>query len=239
MAMQLSDMRLSDLPRAPRRVVVAAMGALIFLLPTGAQAQKSDADWYDTKMFQWMVGKITGNDGPDIDYRERSPLVLPPSRDLPPPETAASAALSKNPEWPKDPDVQAALAEKAGKTAKNASVIDDPYIRAGRPATRAELDKGRLANAGTPSGTDSPRRQMRDNGQPLSQSELGYKGGIFNSLFGKQKEETARFTSEPPRSSLIEPPTGYLTPSANQPYGITARKDTTKMPTLEDKGIAR
>ena len=39
-----------------------------------------------------------------IEYRERSPLVVPPKLDLPPP--AATAAEAKAPNWPKDPDEQ-------------------------------------------------------------------------------------------------------------------------------------
>ena len=41
--------------------------------------------------------------GAGIDYRERSPLVIPPSMDLPPPGSAAAAA-ARDPAWPKDPE---------------------------------------------------------------------------------------------------------------------------------------
>jgi hypothetical protein len=49
-------------------------------------------------------------------------------------------------------------------------------------------------------------------------SELGYKGGFWSNVFGKDKE-SARFTGEPPRVSLTDPPAGYQTPSPDQPYG--------------------
>ena len=39
-------------------------------------------------------------------------------------------------------------------------------------------------------------------------------------MFGKKKEEQAKFTGEPPRTSLTEPPAGYQTPSPDQPYGL-------------------
>ena len=35
-----------------------------------------------------------------------------------------------------------------------------------------------------------------------------------------KKEEQAKFTGEPPRTSLTEPPVGYQTPSPAQPYGL-------------------
>jgi len=43
---------------------------------------------------------------------------------------------------------------------------------------------------------------------------------IFSRGIFKGREETGTFSGEPPRSSLTEPPTGYRTPSASQPYGI-------------------
>ena len=44
---------------------------------------------------------------------------------------------------------------------------------------------------------------------------------FFGSLFGKnESEQGARFTGEPPRKSLTEPPPGYQTPSPNQPYAL-------------------
>jgi hypothetical protein len=39
-------------------------------------------------------------------------------------------------------------------------------------------------------------------------------------MFDNKKEEQAKFTGEPPRSSLTEPPPGYQTPSPAQPYGL-------------------
>jgi hypothetical protein len=57
-------------------------------------------------------------------------------------------------------------------------------------------------------------------GERLTQKELGYTGGLFSNIFGKEdKTESARFTGEPPRASLTDPPPGYQTPSPDQPYG--------------------
>ena len=46
---------------------------------------------------------------------------------------------------------------------------------------------------------------------------------MFNGLWAP-KEEYTPFTGEPPRTSLTEPPTGYRTPSPNQPYGVGKEK---------------
>ena len=42
-------------------------------------------------------------------------------------------------------------------------------------------------------------------------------------MFGKDEEEVAKFTGEPPRASLTAPPPGYQTPSPDQPYGVNAK----------------
>src|SRR4051812_10728501 len=68
------------------------------------------------KGFMSSLGLSDGSSGPGIDYRERSPLVVPPSRNLPPPEATVAPA---NPAWPVDPDQkQRREASKKGKSKK-------------------------------------------------------------------------------------------------------------------------
>jgi hypothetical protein len=56
---------------------------------------------------------------------------------------------------------------------------------------------------------------------PSTAGELKTKN-IFtlDNLWGKDRQETATFTSEPPRTSLTEPPVGYRTPAAGHTYGL-------------------
>jgi hypothetical protein len=65
--------------------------------------------------------------GADVDvnnYTERAPLVVPPTRDLPPPEAAVAAPT---PDWPKDPP-------KPHKTNKNkAAIIPDTAVPTPNP----------------------------------------------------------------------------------------------------------
>ena len=102
-----------------------------------------------------------------------------------------------------------------------------------------ELRKGALPagsnQVAKPGSTDN-----RDPGRSLSPSELGYTGGLFNSLLpGGAKTEAEPFTGEPPRTSLTQPPTGYQTPSPNYPYGVGPSKaNTTKdLPTIKDRAV--
>jgi hypothetical protein len=157
-----------------------------------AVAEDDDEKSFDKKIRDNFMSALGIKAGPDIDYRERSPLVLPPRIDLPPPQADATT----------------------------------------RPLRPSELNVGDRQRSRTPGGN---QEQMDGRNRP---SDLGYKGGILGSLFGS-KEETAQFTSEPPRTSLIEPPVGYQTPSPDQPYAPGREKSTLKIPSFFDFGTAQ
>jgi len=190
---------------------------------TSARAQddseEADSIW---NLDQRLLGDFLSNLGlrsgyeREIDYRERSPLVLPPSRNLPPPQTANAA---KNPAWPADPDVKRRTAA-AAKRQKNVGYDPDEALK---NLSSAELERGRNAAAGNTGQPSDPSTK-----DTLSPSELGYFGGMFSWKgfgFGGQREEVGTFVAEPPRTSLTAPPGGYQTPSPAQPYGVTKRAD--------------
>jgi len=167
---------------------------------------------------------------PTIDYRERSPLVVPPSRDLPPPQARATP---RDPSWPTDPDSARAKARESKRklSAGNASTAIENQ---GQPITPDELNRG-VARPGTQSNrSNAPAPGTDPDGGAITPSEMGYFGGLFSgrawgfgSGFGGYKDETGTFTSEPQRSQLTEPPPGYQTPSGQQPYGVTRRIERT------------
>jgi len=153
-----------------------------------------------------------------IEYRERSPLVVPPKLDLPPPSSEAQNA----PNWPKDPD------EKRRKEAiaarKKAGNKPSEFWKNGLPLSPAELNAHKTAAAERTSN-DPVQPGTNTNNPTLSPAQLGYTGGLWNMITGN-KGEAKQFTSEPPRQSLVEPPPGYQTPSPNYAYG--AGEDNTK-----------
>ena len=148
-----------------------------------------------------------------IDYHERSPLVIPPSRDLPPP-AATSAAIVNDPAWPNDKDVPNSPRNKKKKKVVNSNA--NSIEESDRPLRPDELDAGR-GNSRNPNG---PERRS----EVLTASELGYKGNLFSlDNILNNAPETGKFAGEPPRASLTDPPTGYRTPASNQPYGANIR----------------
>jgi hypothetical protein len=227
-------------PKRLRRAAAAAAVALTVALAWSAGSARAEDDDenvpLDTKLFrQFMkdLGLSRSGDGL-IEYRERAPLVVPPSRELPPPRDEAEVA-AKTPAWPKDPDVARRKQELSAEKAKlkgNLSV--EEQARALRPD---ELDKpgaGEKKSADAKGAGKSPE----DTSRPLMPSDLGTKtekifGSVWSS-FTPAKPESAPFTGEPPRDAMTAPPSGYQTPSPNYPYGVGVQ-DQRKVLTADEK----
>lgn len=169
----------------------------------------------DTKFFRSVLkGLGLRDDGSNIEYRERSPLVIPPDHTLPPPETSAV----KDPNWPVDPEIK----QREASEGKSALSLEEEA----RPLRPDQLMPGRKPGkySRKSSSADSVT-SGDDRGNPLSPSQLGYTGGLFG-MFKSKNDEIGKFVSEPPRASLTDPPSGYQTPSSASPYGLG--KDMTK-----------
>jgi hypothetical protein len=207
----------------------AAFGCLLgaALLVPGTPARAGDNDDgvpIDTKIIRGILEGIgLRRDGSEsISYGERAPLVLPPTHTLPPPEKS-DAALTNNPAWPKDPDVSRRKLEAEQERNRNISeerereqnpLRSDQLTPGGNPRTAARRSQG-------DSYTATP-------GDRLSAKEMNQKTSIWSSMFGSKDDEVAKFTREPPRAALTEPPPGYQTPSPEQPYGVGKEKPKTK-----------
>jgi hypothetical protein len=210
----MSTMRLTSVFGASA-VFGLAFGAAALLFPAPARAA-DDEDSIDKKVMRGiMEGLGLRRDGEAmINYRERSPLVIPPNRELPPPERS-DAVTANNPAWPKDPDVERRRAQAAIEKNRN---VSDEREREQNPLRPDQLTPGgrpKKKQASKDDGYESPPTGF---GSQLPPSELGFKG--FGSIFGGNKEEMAKFTREPTRESLTDPPPGYQTPSPDQPYGL-------------------
>ncbi len=158
-----------------------------------------------------------------IDYNERSPLVVPPTRDLPPP---VSNNAPPAPNWPKDADIE--RRKKAKKEEKPRYQVGDSVINASRPLTQGELNP-----SGARPGNSSGDGDSSANSQMADPRDSGAKKSLFSGLF--KKEQYATFTGEPTRQSLTDPPPGYLTPSPDQPYGIGPAGTKYKPQTVVDR----
>jgi hypothetical protein len=203
-------------------VGVLGLVALTAFAPGSARAADDDEDnsiWNLDKRIINGFAKGLGlqrGDTPGIDYRERSPLVVPPSRDLPPPETTGT---TRSAAWPVDPDVKRQQDRAAKKNLNRRSWDEDAENRALLPSELNKPGTGR-PGAANPSGDAADA-----DGKNYKPSDLGYFGGLFSGQafgfgIGGPKEEYGTFNKEPPRTSLTAPPVGYQTPSGQQPYGV-------------------
>jgi len=201
--------------------VALGIGLVMSAGPVRAGDDDDDDDMtFEEKLIDNLMTGLGGKsmEKKGIEYRERSPLVVPPSLDLPPP---ASADAKNAPNWPKDPDEkrrQQAIAQR--KKAGNKSA---DYLKEIQPLSPAELNAHRTGPQ--QASNDPPAPGSNSNHPTMSPAELGYTGGLWN-LFKGGKPESKQFTSEPPRQSLVEPPPGYQTPSPSYAYG--SGEDTTR-----------
>jgi type IV secretory pathway VirB10-like protein len=204
------------------RLAAIALGIGLVMTSGAVRAEDDEDDkTFEEKIIEGIMAGIGGTnmENRGIDYRERSPLVVPPKLDLPPP--ASASADVKAPNWPKDPDEARRKAAIAARKKEN----KDP-VEASRILTPSELNKGKIA--ATARGSDDPIQPGSQNNNPiLSPSQLGYNGS-FSGLFGGSKSETAPFKGEPTRESLTQPPSGYQTPSPNFAYGTGPKESLNK-----------
>lgn len=203
-----------------RALLGTALAGLI-VCASGAAARAGDdgsPSYYDE--FMRAIGlKSPGAMEEGINYSERSPLVVPPTRDLPPPQNAGAPPV---PNWPKDADIRR---REQAKVESKPRPHPDYVLESERALRPDELNVGGAKPATAATNTASQNDQVT----PPKKS-------IFSlDWFGK-KEEYATFTGEPARTSLTDPPPGYLTPSPDEPYGIGPEKKAYKVETPSDHG---
>ena len=217
---------------------MASVCGTLLVLPVAASAQQAqdDEDTFEQKIIKNILGGMGVDVGrPGIDYRERSPLVIPPTRDLPPPQAAGTS--NTNPAWPREADRKVVI-----RNNKNVRATPD------EPGSESALTPNELRqgiNPRAPRVTD-PSQTMgsieeANAGRQLSPTQLNNKG-IFNwnALMGTHLNEQAKFEKEPERGALTQPPAGYQTPSSAYPYGAGSEKGSGwKIPNFLDRAVGR
>jgi hypothetical protein len=152
---------------------------------------------------------------PQIEHKERPPLVVPKNISaLPQP---VDSSQKRSAAWPKDSD------EERAKRLKQEA--DRPQLSSNRPMTYDEMNKAWNKNA--PQGKALPDINYKDAPQLT--------GGAAPSLLGKDEDKRIEFKGEGTRTSLTQPPTGYRTPSPNQPFGPVGKTDYSDPSEKKDK----
>jgi hypothetical protein len=189
-------------------------------------ARAADDDDDDDKTFEEKIIEnimagvgATNMENKGIEYRERSPLVVPPSSPCRRPPRAKSPCRTGR----RIPTCSAQGCDRGTQESSQGSQpipgLGCPYPDPGR--TRRRKDRG-----SRPRGNE-PIQPGANNNPMLSPAQLGYTGGLMG-MFRGNTTETAPFTGEPTRQTLTQPPTGYQTPSPNFAYGTGPKESLNK-----------
>ena len=180
--------------------VVAALGVSLAVAPAraGEDGQASLLTGLATTF------GIVKQDNPQIDYRERSKLVIPPKMTLPPPASRIS-----DPAWPTDNETLQArkqkIMEDAGPSARQMADRTYQLIKPGddvKVTTSAGLE-----NSGPSCRIPDPKTGECP--------EQAHEGMNWNPLtwVGIQKKPKVVLGPEPERENLIDPPKGLRAPA--------------------------
>ncbi len=221
---------------------MSAVGLSAVGWSTHAFAQNADDD-EDVPLDTRFCGKFLkdsacrGMTSDRIEYRERAPLVVPPSRNLPPPQIGSR--------W--SPTI------RLGRRIRTSGAARSDRRRPRRPGSgaRAEADgadKGRplrpseLDQPGASAATAKTRHRSRPRGlargrcrRPSSAAKRLF-GGIMSS-FAPTKAEAAR---SPRRTAARQPDRtapGYQTPSPTSPTALGRQEDS--LQALDPRGRRR
>jgi hypothetical protein len=139
---------------------------------------------------------------PQIEYRERAPLVVPPSRDLPPPRPAEQ--VGGDPRWPEDRrdrvarEQQMELEQLERRALTGGTVDDGPNLR---------LPQG----AGQPAGRQAPRISTGSDpiDAPPPRMTRAEREAFQRQMRGGDGAEAQGLT----RRRLTDPPSHFLQPA--------------------------
>jgi hypothetical protein len=139
------------------RLSAVALGIGLLIASGAARAQDDDEDdkTFEEKIIDGIMHGLgaTNMENSGIDYRERSPLVVPPKLDLPAPQSAKQEASVPN--WPKDPDEarRKAMIAKRKKDKKDTRDAVAKSIDEARPLSPSQLNVARTLPDGSSTRT--------------------------------------------------------------------------------------
>ncbi len=188
---------------------VGLLGGLVTLVIGVAQPASATDDGYQNVFTSVLgaVGVLPQEQSPEIDYRERPPLVLPPKQVLVKPQQPGAMRSAA---WPVDPDV--ARRKKASEDAK--APIPSLFSRGeDRPLSKDEALKYRAE--GTPADVEQDAYGCSINHNSMSHcrsdpDEMKREEERFKQMNPDKKSDALTAGVEPERLYLTQPPKGYL-----------------------------
>jgi hypothetical protein len=191
----------------PARALLAASAFALVTAATTAPSRAEDG----------LMGSVMGllglgdDEKPEIDYRERAPLVVPPTMTLRTPE---QSLVDKTPNWPQDPDVQRRKQVEAQKKLPGGMTQEEKRRLNGDRAALGEMQAGRGKSA---KATGIPEEQ-----NTFDDSKNKRADWLNPATLAAESRATELAAAKPgvevERRYLTDPPSGYRKPSANAEY---------------------
>lgn len=212
--------------RSTARTALLAAGAALFL-GFGAATPALALDDGDQNIFETVKGLLGagigssfglggGDERPRIDYRERAPLVLPPSTQLPPP---AAPVAQRNPAWPKDFDAE--RTRRTGSAGPRPLSSDNDQTM-GAMSARDIRTVGRLQQ-NPPRNPNEEGCQNGDLGELCNPTQFWRVMKTTTSTPDTSRDVVAG--QEPPRGRLTDPPKGFRAATKTQRYTFEVREE--------------
>lgn len=205
-----------------RAGLMAAAGAALFAGFLAATPAKALDDG-DQNIFETVKGLLGagigfgiggGDERPRIDYRERAPLVLPPSTNLPQP---VAPVAERNPAWPKDYDAERLRKANRGGPAPLRNDNDFGAMTAQELKTVGRLRQNE------PRDPRSESCRNGDLGELCNPTDFWRVMKTTSAAPDTSRDVVAG--QEPPRARLTDPPKGFRTAKKSQKYTFEVREE--------------
>ena len=192
--------------RGSRMALLTASAAAGLFMAAPAHAINDDGRGSTLESLLDMVGMGEAKESDSIQYRERSPLVVPPKLEMPTPQPRPS---QKAAQWPQDQEVTRARKKQAESNAR----VNSKYVESngGEKLTPEEMRAMR-----TP-GASAAAQKQSCNMDPFDKSSCSVAEywGALSAKTEKKDELTLQAGVEPQREYLTQPPKGYLKATQN------------------------
>jgi hypothetical protein len=203
----------------PRWIVAAGAALLLAGCNTSYnyfEDEKDPAAPVDSGAFAYILGMAGASKGPQIEYKARAPLAMPPSRELPPPvssepnKLAAAGAV----DWPNDPDEdeRQRMIRKRAIAETGESPAPDSTQSGGARLSPEEIQAGRLEGG----GLDRSKGGGLIDGQTSDSQSFRLSPRELAKKFLPDNSEDEILTADgkaKSREYLIEPPDEYRQPA--------------------------
>ena len=192
--------------RSSRMALLTVSAATGLFMAAPAQAINDDGRGSTLESLMDMIGMGEAKESDSIQYRERSPLVVPPKMEMPTPQPRPS---QKAQAWPQDQEVVRARKKQAESNARVMSKYVDS--NGGEKLTPEEMRAMRTPGASSAGPSQGCRMDPFDK----NSCTVAEYWGNLSAKTEKKDELSLQAGVEPPREYLTQPPKGYMKATQN------------------------